>query len=397
MIEAGLNNVLQCVANKKPFALLHRPHAIGAENMEIITGKINPTDSINGIPLIKKPLGQALSSLILIPYRQLRERGFAHINDNSPLIVMDIESYDITSVQDLLKMISHLPVDLINGHFDIDDQAYAAIARRVIEEEIGAGEGSNFVIKRQFMAEITDYTVYTSLSIFRSLLQNETGAYWTFLIHTGDRTFIGASPEMHVSLKNNIAMMNPISGTYRYPASGPTIEGLMNFLSTSKEIDELYMVVEEELKMISRFCPEGGKVVGPFLKEMSRLAHTEYFIQGETTCDPRMVLTETMFAPTVTGSPIENACRVIVKYEPKGRAYYAGVAAVMGYDESGNSHLDSAILIRTADISNQGKVCIGVGSTIVRHSDPLAEAAETHAKAMALLAAMNVKRETSCV
>ncbi len=54
--------------------------------------------------------------------------------------------------------------------------------------------------------------------------------------------------------------------------------------------------------------------------------------------------------------------------------------------------LDSAILIRTADIDPGGPVRISVGATLVRHSSPMAEAAETRAKAAVLRAALEFPR-----
>jgi phenazine biosynthesis protein phzE len=188
--------------------------------------------------------------------------------------------------------------------------------------------------------------------------------------------------------------MNPISGTYRYPSSGPTLSGVLEFLGDRKETDELYMVLDEELKMMARICPAGGRVVGPYLKEMAKVAHTEYFIEGRTDRDVRDILHETMFAPTVTGSPLESACRIITQYEPGGRGYYSGAAALIGRDADGERVMDSAILIRTADISAQGRLGIGVGATIVRHSDPASEAAETRAKAAGLLSALGGGQET---
>jgi phenazine biosynthesis protein phzE len=149
------------------------------------------------------------------------------------------------------------------------------------------------------------------------------------------------------------------------------------------------MVLDEELKMMSRICDGGARIIGPYLKEMSRLAHTEYFIEGCTTHDPREILRETLFAPTVTGSPVESACRVIRRYEPHGRGYYSGLVALIGRDAEGRHSLDSTILIRTADIDSRGRVEIGVGATLVRHSDPAAEVAETRAKAAGLLAALD--------
>lgn len=182
--------------------------------------------------------------------------------------------------------------------------------------------------------------------------------------------------------------MNPISGTYRYPPAGPNLAEVMEFLANRKEAEELYMVVDEELKMMALICEDGGHVRGPYLKEMAHLAHTEYFIEGKTRRDVRDILRETLFAPTVTGSPLESACRVIQRYEPQGRGYYSGMAALIGSDGKGGRSLDSSILIRTADIDDQGQVRISVGSTIVRHSDPLGEAAESRAKAAGLIAAL---------
>jgi phenazine biosynthesis protein phzE len=51
--------------------------------------------------------------------------------------------------------------------------------------------------------------------------------------------------------------------------------------------------------------------------------------------------------------------------------------------------MDSAILIRTADIDRSGRLRIGVGATLVRHSNPASEVAETRAKAAGLLAALD--------
>ena len=39
-----------------------------------------------------------------------------------------------------------------------------------------------------------------------------------------------------------------------------------------------------------------------------------------------------MFAATVTGSPVQNACRVIERHEVGGRGYYAGALALIGTD-----------------------------------------------------------------
>ena len=142
--------------------------------------------------------------------------------------------------------------------------------------------------------------------------ERERGAYWTFCFFTGDRYLVGASPERHVSVQGGYGTvsdvrMNPISGTFRLAGHDDPAErkaALLDFLADEKEIYELFMVVDEELKMMCDICHEGGQVLGPFLKPMTHLVHTEYLLAGRTRRDVREVLRDTMYAATVTGSPV---------------------------------------------------------------------------------------------
>ncbi|MFI8823444.1 anthranilate synthase family protein [Streptomyces sp. NPDC053431] len=390
------------------YALLHRPGAGGTggagcagcasgaagvgDVLDVLVGRVSLPATLAGIPLPDGPpapgRGAHHESLVVVPYRQITERGFRCADDGAPLIAMTVTEQSTVPVREALARLPRGPTTLTGGRFDLDDEAYARTVGRVVREAIGEGAGADFVLRRTFLAEFGDYGPDTALAVFRRLLERESGAYWTFLVHTGAATFVGASPERHVSLRAGTAVMNPISGTYRHPPEGPSLPGVMAFLSDPKERDELSMVVDEELKMMARICPGGGRVVGPYLREMARLAHTEYLIEGRTDREVREVLRETLFAPTVTGSPLESACRVIARYEGTGRGYYSGVLALIGRDERGGRALDSAILIRTAEIDAAGGMRVGVGATVVRHSDPDAEAAETRAKAAGLLAAL---------
>lgn len=375
------------------FALLHRPGRHAAPGtVDVLVGDVSAYASLADIPLGVTGADAPVPGhevLVLVPYRQLAERGFAAPDDGEPLLAMAVTAQQTVTVPELRAAVPQTPLRLDNRRFDVGDEEYAETVRRIVAEEIGTGEGANFVFRRSFLADIADYSPRHALSFFRELLTCEQGAYWTFVIHTGQRTFVGATPERHISLVGGTAVMNPISGTYRYPPTGPTLQGITDFLKDRKETDELYMVLDEELKMMARICERGGRVTGPHLREMSRLAHTEYFIEGRTDRDIRDILRETMFAPTITGSPLESAARVISRYEPQGRGYYSGIAALISRDPDGARALDSAILIRTADIDTGGRLRIGVGATLVRHSDPFSEAAETHAKVSGLLAALD--------
>ncbi|MBY8876545.1 anthranilate synthase family protein [Actinacidiphila acidipaludis] len=382
-----------------PFALLHRRTPGRPEGVvEVLLGPVMTAGTLSGIPLPASAPGAggpALDALALVPFRQIRERRFDVRDDGTPLaVLLPEEAYELP-LDDLAAALPDDEVRVEGGAFDVDDDTYAGIVERVVEDEIGRGEGANFVIRRTFRGAVPGYGPRAALALFGRLLRGERGAYWTYVVHTPQRTLVGASPEVHVRMSGGTVVMNPISGTYRYPAQGPSAEGLLAFLHDPKEVEELTMVVDEELKMMCTVGDLGGVVVGPRLKEMAHLAHTEYELRGRSTMDVRDVLRETMFAATVTGSPVQNACRVIERYEPAGpdgagRGYYAGALALIGRDAGGAQTLDSPILIRTADIAPDGGLRVPVGATLVRHSDPRAEVAETHAKAAGVLTALGV-------
>ncbi|GFH35074.1 anthranilate synthase family protein [Streptomyces pacificus] len=390
-----------------PFALLRRLTPGRDHNtVEVLTGPVREVGRLADIPVGERP------SLALVPFRQIRERGFDVRDDGTPLSVLVVEESHELPLGEVLERLPAHRVSVEGGGFDVGDEEYAEIVRRVVADEIGRGEGADFVIRRTFTGRVPGFGRADALALFRRLLAVERGAYWTYVVHTGDgrppagrrsgggggggRTLVGASPEVHVRMSGGTVVMNPISGTYRYPAGGPTVSGLLDFLSDRKETDELSMVVDEELKMMCAVGDMGGVVVGPRLREMSHLAHTEYELRGRSSLDVREVLRETMFAATVTGSPVQNACRVIERHEPPGpdgggRGYYAGALALLGTEAGGAQTLDSPILIRTADISASGGVRVPVGATLVRDSDPASEVAETHAKAAGVLAALGVR------
>lgn len=363
----------------------------GARTVEVLIGEVKDVELLADIPL-----GPSTSSgtentprevFAMVPYRQVRERGFVAQDDGAPLRCLLVDEHLHIPIDEALRALPTEPIPLGDAGFDISDEEYADIVQRVIRDEIGRGEGANFVIRRDYTARVASDERLAALTWFRALLAHERGAYWTFAVVTPGLIAVGASPEAHVVSEGGIVTMNPISGTFRHPAGGATKAALAEFLSSTKETEELFMVVDEELKMMSAVCSDGGRITGPHLKQMSRLTHTEYMLRGRSRMDPRDILRETMFAPTVTGSPMQNACTVIRRHEKTPRGYYSGVAALFTPNEAGGHDLDAPILIRTAYLDT-GVLRVPVGATLVRHSDPMGEVSETHGKAAGVLGAI---------
>ncbi|MFS3127463.1 anthranilate synthase family protein [Nocardioides sp. Bht2] len=368
-----------------------QPHA------SLVGGTRTVVESLLDVPLVEgvPADGATLDRLLAVPFRQVAERGFEAIDDGTPLVVVELTEQHQVAVEALIQALPEAELEFADrGGFEIDDDAYGKLVEQVISAEIGHGEGANLVVARNFRAKLAEFGAREALTVLRRLLVRERGAYWTYVFFTGDRFLVGASPERHVSVVDGNVRMNPISGTYHLPKTAQPIEQtkaeLLEFLADEKEIYELFMVVDEELKMMCDICSEGGQVLGPFLKPMTHLVHTEYLLAGKTKRDVREVLRDTMYAATLTGSPVENACKLIKAYEPEGRGYYGAALALIGRGADGSSTLDSPIVIRSADVGLDGTLRVVAGATLVRDSVPANEVRETHAKAGGILSAFGL-------
>ena len=147
------------------------------------------------------------------------------------------------------------------------------------------------------------------------------------------------------------------------------------------------MVLDEELKMMAVVAEHGGQVVGPYLKQMSQLTHTEYLLAGRGSLDVREVLRRDHVRADRDRQPDRERLPGDRPARAARRGYYAGVLALLGHDDAGRQTLDAPILIRTAEIYRAGRLRVPVGATLVRHSTAAGEVAETHAKAAGVLAA----------
>jgi phenazine biosynthesis protein phzE len=361
----------------QPYCLVHRDGKVFYAAGPVIRSWL-----LDDLP---RPTGHPVISMV--PYTQLRERGYLTHDGNEPIISLVPEVYrevELTEVVDFAT-----PAHLVGEPtFDPPDEVFARTLSRVITEEIQRGEGSNFLISRRCDAAIAGFGPAVANVIFGRLTRNELGAYLTFCFYDGERYFIGSSPERHLTYQRGQVLMNPICGTLPRKALN-TRADLVEFLSDPKEINELFQVVDEELKMMSRICGKGGVVHGPYLREMSSLVHTEYVLDGSATMDPIEAFRESMYAATMVGSPLENAARVIHRHEPESRRYYSAALVLMGLGPEGDEYLDSAITIRTMEVTPDGHAVIRSGASIVRDSIPAKECTEVRAKAAGLLHAIS--------
>ena len=100
------------------------------------------------------------------------------------------------------------------------------------------------------------------------------------------------------------------------------------------------MVVDEELKMMARICDRtaaGWSARTSRRWPASRTPSTSS--RGAATATRARSCARPCSRPTVTGSPLESACRVIARYEPAGpRLLQRVVAALIGRDDRRRPH-----------------------------------------------------------
>lgn len=377
---------------KNPFAIIKRKCDIDALVFEGSAMELDNLDEIprkKGMKNAKENLREnfeTYNTICAVPFSQIRERNFKAYNEGAKILCIDIKKQFQVPVEKLIKILPDERIELERElMYNYSDEEYEGIIKSVIENEIGNGEGANFVIPRKGTAKIKDMSINKALTIYKNILISETGSHWNFIFYDGKRFLIGASPEAHIVVKNGNVMMLPISGTFRkekeYERDLKKFkDDFIKFLSNKKEINELFMVVDEELKMMAKICDRGGMIIGPLLKEMSALIHTEYLLSGKSDMDIIEILRNSMHAATVTGSPLESACRVIYKYEGEDRRYYGSPIVLIGMDKEGREFLDSTILIRSMEINKDGEIITRVGSTLVRDSISSEEVKETKAK-----------------
>ena len=161
----------------------------------------------------------------LIPFRQVIERGFTCHDDGAPLRCLLVQKRQAIP---LAEVIARLPTDnlgiadiagIAGIGFDVDDSAYAELVEQVIADEIGTGQGANFVIRRDYFARFGHVprgatwcgvnADHVALVLLRRLLIAEPTAYWTFAVYAGDITMVGATQRATLPLIGRLALTRP--------------------------------------------------------------------------------------------------------------------------------------------------------------------------------------------
>lgn len=205
----------------------------------------------------------------------------------------------------------------------------------------------------------------------------------------GDRTLVGATPELLLSRTGTRMISNPLAGS-RPRGSGTAEDEAMarELLSSAKDREEHQIVVDSVAESLRPFCRSLDVPGLPSLISTPTMWHLSTTITGELADDNITALTLACAlhpTPAVCGTPTATARRAIAELEPFDRGFYTG--AVGWCDDSGDG--EWVVAIRCAEVAATS-LRLFAGAGIVAASEPAEELAETSAKFRTLLRAMGV-------
>lgn len=199
--------------------------------------------------------------------------------------------------------------------------------------------------------------------------------------------FVGASPELLVSRFGSTVRAQPMAGTTQrggHPETDQRRAG--ELLTSAKNLGEHQITIDAVHETLLPSCSYLDSEATPSVVAAGPVQHLATLVEGRLSSPEPSVLrlvAELHPTPAVGGSPTEAALALQAELETADRGRYAG--PVGWVDARGDGAF--AVGIRSVQLGPDGAVLFaGVG--VVADSDPLAELAETRAKAQTLLSAI---------
>ncbi len=270
---------------------------------------------------------------------------------------------------------------------NLNDEEYLSIVNKGVEN-CANGNVFQIVLSRKFQRRFSG----DEFNVYRALRSINPSPY-LFYFDYGDYRIFGSSPESQLVIKNNLAVVHPIAGTFKRTGNDVTDEeSAAALLKDKKENAEHVMLVDLARNDLSRSCTE---------VEVSRFCEVQYFshvihlvseVRGKVSegTNPFHLLADTFPAGTLSGAPKYKAMQLINEFEKDSRGYYGGCIGFVGF----NGSLNQAIMIRTF-LSKDNCLTYQAGAGVTISSVPGNELQEVTNKLNALTAAVQAAEKIS--
>lgn len=250
------------------------------------------------------------------------------------------------------------------------------------------GDVFQVVLSRRFSRKFRgdDFNVYRKL-------RNINPSPYLFYFDYGDFRLFGSSPEAQLVVKNGIARINPIAGTYRRTGDDDADRKAANALiEDPKENAEHIMLVDLARNDLSKHC---SNVQVESFREVHYYSHVIHLVSQVTgklkgQVNPLELLADSFPAGTLSGAPKHRAIEIINENEPHPRGFYGGCVGFIGF----NGDINTTITIRSF-LSQNNTLSYQAGAGVVAASDPQSELQEVNNKLGALRKAIELAKNIS--
>ena len=273
-----------------------------------------------------------------------------------------------------------LPQPKIDSQRELAPGAYTEAVSRALNA-IGQGAYEKIVLAR--CIELEADRPWQPLDTLNRLRERFAGCFTFSFGGGGARSFIGATPERLLQIRNGHLLTEAIAGSApRGQTAGEDAKHARALLESVKDLHEHTCVRDSILRRLARVGVEGRAEPNPQLLLLANVQHLRTRIEAEVGESVHLldILPEMHPTPAVGGSPREDAVPCIADLEGIERGLYAGVVGWFNHLNEG----EMIVGIRSALI--EGKSArLYAGAGIVEGSDPDKEMRETEIKLRALL------------
>jgi anthranilate synthase component I len=245
------------------------------------------------------------------------------------------------------------------------------------KEHCYRGDVFQIVLSRRFTSTFKG----DEFNVYRALRSINPSPY-LFYFDYGSFKLFGSSPEAQLQVKDHVASIYPIAGTFRRSGNDQEDAELANKLAADeKENAEHVMLVDLARNDMSRHAENVTVEVFKEIQFYSHVIHLVSKVTGKVNDKSPVIRTaaDTFPAGTLSGAPKHMAMTLINKYENVNRSFYGGAIGFLGFDNSFNH----AIMIRTF-LSLENKLIYQAGAGVVAKSEAKSELQEVNNKLAAL-------------
>ncbi|MFD2036788.1 anthranilate synthase component I family protein [Belliella marina] len=249
------------------------------------------------------------------------------------------------------------------------------------QEHCFRGDVFQIVISRNYTTKFKG----DEFNVYRALRSVNPSPY-LFYFDYGSYKVFGSSPEAQIVVKNNVATIFPIAGTFKRTGNDQAdAELALKLYDDPKENSEHVMLVDLARNDLSR---SSVKVKVEVFKEIQYYSHVIHLVSKVTgqlpkEANPLQLVADTFPAGTLSGAPKYRAMELIDELENTSRKFYGGAIGFLGF----NGDFNHAILIRSF-VSENNQLRFQAGAGVVAKSSIASELQEVTNKLEALRVAL---------